>query len=123
MADLDLAISTLALEEHVDIELLAEFATLSGFLCHQAVRTSCLSPSVAQAASCALQSSEPLCCSRASQGEIPVQGDAVEVGHVRFDVLEADERRLLSVLATNVTLGEPFAATGRRFTDRGDVPQ
>lgn len=64
---------------------------------------------------------EPL-PSSLSQGEIPVEGDAIEVGHVRFSVLEADERRLLSVLATNATLMEPLVNTDRRFTDRGDVP-
>ena len=38
MADLDLVCAKLDLEEEVDDELLAEFATLSGFLCHQVHR-------------------------------------------------------------------------------------
>ena len=73
MADLDLVCQRLDLEDEVDDELLAEFATLSGFLCHQA-------------------------------GEIPDKGDLVLVGDVRFQVLEADERRLITLKASNTTI-------------------
>eukprot|EP00325_Prymnesiales_sp_UTEX-LB-985_P026153 CAMPEP_0174732066 /NCGR_PEP_ID=MMETSP1094-20130205/58719_1 /TAXON_ID=156173 /ORGANISM="Chrysochromulina brevifilum, Strain UTEX LB 985" /LENGTH=209 /DNA_ID=CAMNT_0015934529 /DNA_START=47 /DNA_END=678 /DNA_ORIENTATION=+ len=70
MADLNMVTSRLGLEEHVADDILAEFATLSGFLCHRA-------------------------------GEIPDQGDVLVVAGVRFDVLESDERRLVSLRATN----------------------
>ena len=72
MADLEVVCERLDLEDDVDPEVLAEFATLSGFLCHQA-------------------------------GEIPNTGDVVLVAHKRFEVLEADDRRLLSLKAANIT--------------------
>lgn len=43
------------------------------------------------------------------------EGDVVLVAHVRFDVLEADERRLLSVKASNMTLAAN-ATTDERAT-------
>ena len=72
MADLEVVCETLGLDDDVDPEVLSEFATLSGFLCHQA-------------------------------GEIPNTGDVVVVAHKRFKVLEADDRRLLSLKAANIT--------------------
>jgi len=66
-------------------EALSEFATLSGFLCHQA-------------------------------GEIPTDGDVLWVDHVRFTIVEADERRILEVEARNVTAppaGDAAAGAGR----------
>ena len=78
MADLDMVTERLNLTDQIDEELLNEFATLSGFLCHQA-------------------------------GEIPPEGFNVLVRRkdetaVRFTVLGGDERRILSVKATNLTL-------------------
>ncbi|KOO22110.1 hemolysin-related protein [Chrysochromulina tobinii] len=78
MADLDMVTERLNLTDQIDEELLNEFATLSGFLCHQA-------------------------------GEIPSEGFNVLVRRkdetaVRFTVLGGDERRILSVKATNLTL-------------------
>ena len=70
MADLPVVSSRLGLEEHIGEEILDEFVTLSGFLCHRA-------------------------------GEIANEGDSFVVGHMRFDVLEADDRRLLVLKATN----------------------
>jgi len=70
MADLEPTLERLQLE--VPEETLAEFSTLSGFLCHVA-------------------------------GEIPDQDDVLLVDGLRFEVLEADERRLLSVRACNMT--------------------
>jgi len=77
MANLDIVAERLHLEDEIDEELLAEFATLSGFLCQQA-------------------------------GEIPDTGISLLVERsdetaVRFEVLQADERRLLSLKASNVT--------------------
>jgi len=72
MADLEVVCSRLGLEEDVEEDLLSEFATLSGLLCHKA-------------------------------GEIANVGDVLPVGDVTFKVLEADERRLLSVRASNST--------------------
>ena len=72
MADLSIVCERLELEEHIDMELRAEYSTLSGFLCHQA-------------------------------GAIPDVRDSVLVAHIRFDVLEADERRVLSLKASNIT--------------------
>jgi len=70
MADLELTCERLQLT--VPEETLAEFSTLSGFLCHVA-------------------------------GEIPNQDDVLLVDGLRFEVLEADERRLLLVRACNMT--------------------
>ena len=77
MADLEVVCDRLGLtgSDSVDQEVLEEFATLSGFLCHEA-------------------------------GEIPKEGDVVPVAHMRFEVVEADDRRLLSLLASNVTKKE-----------------
>jgi len=72
MADLQVVMSRLELEDEIDPEVLDDFATLSGFLCHQA-------------------------------GEIPNQGDVLLVAHMRFDVAEADDRRLLVLKASNMT--------------------
>ena len=74
MADLDIVCERLGLTDDVDPEILAEFATLSGFLCHVA-------------------------------GEIPAEGDVLLAAGMRFDVVEADERRLLSVKACNMSAG------------------
>jgi len=68
-ADLDVVCEKLGFE--VSEEVLADFATISGYLCQQA-------------------------------GEIPEQGDIILVGDLRFDVRDADERRLLSVRASRV---------------------
>tara|TARA_B110001452_G_scaffold8489_1_gene7438 strand:- start:750 stop:2486 length:1737 start_codon:yes stop_codon:yes gene_type:complete len=65
-ADLDLVCDKLNFT--LPEETLAEFATISGYLCQQA-------------------------------GEIPEIDDTILVGGLRFDVREADERRLLSVRA------------------------
>jgi len=35
-------------------------------------------------------------------GKIPEKGDILIVAHVRFEVLEADERRILSIVAQNI---------------------
>eukprot|EP00316_Scyphosphaera_apsteinii_P023250 CAMPEP_0119325514 /NCGR_PEP_ID=MMETSP1333-20130426/66003_1 /TAXON_ID=418940 /ORGANISM="Scyphosphaera apsteinii, Strain RCC1455" /LENGTH=574 /DNA_ID=CAMNT_0007333527 /DNA_START=38 /DNA_END=1762 /DNA_ORIENTATION=- len=70
MAELVVASSRLRLE--LPEVILADFTTLSGFLCSQA-------------------------------GEIPAEGDQIVVDHIRFEILEADERRILSVLAVNRT--------------------
>merc|ERR1712050_293817 len=70
MADLEPTCERLQLA--VPEETLAEFSTLSGFLCHVA-------------------------------GEIPNQDDVLLVGGLRFEVLEADERRLLLARACNMT--------------------
>ena len=72
MADLSVVCARLGLEEDVGEDVLDEFATLSGFLCHQA-------------------------------GEIAKEGAEFVVGHVRFEVTEADDRRLLTLRATNTT--------------------
>ena len=84
----------------MDPELLDEFATLSGFLCHQA-------------------------------GEIPDQGDVVLVADtIRFDVLEADDRRLLSLRASNLsytmgntTIAVPVMPEGAAVFVSEDVPE
>lgn len=73
-------------QEKVDPELLAEFATLSGFLCHAA-------------------------------GEIATAGATHSVANIHFEVLEADERRLLSVRATNTT-----PASLNATVDEGGLP-
>ena len=47
------------------------------------------------------------CVGRArTAGEIPDQDDVLNVGGVRFEVLEADERRLLLLRACNSTLAD-----------------
>ncbi|KAL3920895.1 MAG: hypothetical protein SGPRY_005089 [Prymnesium sp.] len=84
MADLQPTCERLQLE--VPEETLAEFSTLSGFLCHVA-------------------------------GEIPKQDDVVLFDGLRFDVLEADERRLLLVRASNMTIAE-----GERLHDLQTPP-
>ena len=85
-ADLSIVCERLELEEHVDAETRAEYATLSGFLCHQA-------------------------------GAIPGIRDVILVAHIRFDILEADERRVLSLKASNITDARknhsPFLHSGR----------
>lgn len=73
MADLQVACERLQLQ--VAEETLAEFSTLSGFLCHVA-------------------------------GEIPDESDVLLVSGLRFEVQEADERRLLLVQVRNITSSE-----------------
>ena len=63
------------LQLQVAEETLAEFSTLSGFLCHVA-------------------------------GEIPDESDVLLVSGLRFEVQEADERRLLLVQVRNITSSE-----------------
>jgi len=44
-------------------------------------------------------------------GEIPQKGDLILAGHIRFEVLEADERRVLEISAQNATgMAEAAAA-------------
>jgi len=73
MADLQAVCERLQLQ--VAEDTLAEFSTLSGFLCHVA-------------------------------GEIPDEADVLLVSGLRFEVREADERRLLLVHANNITSSE-----------------
>ena len=88
MADLSLVCTTLNLEKDVDDDVLEDFATLSGFLCHHA-------------------------------GEIPNTGDTLLVAHIRFDVLEADDRRLLSLRAANITASDKaFSARSAAAAER-----
>lgn len=42
-------------------------------------------------------------------GEIPEQGAVVDVGALRFEVVEADERRIETVVATNTSLADADA--------------
>jgi CBS domain containing-hemolysin-like protein len=79
-ADLDAVCEALELELGADA--LAEFSTISGYLCSQA-------------------------------GEIPEAGDAVYTEGLRFDVLEADDRRILSLRAANSTEEERARAERR----------
>jgi len=51
-------------------------------------------------------------------GQIPEKGDVLIVGHIRFEVLEADERRVLSVAARDVADAPGSDPSDSRFEPR-----
>jgi hypothetical protein len=132
MADLDMVTERLNLTDQIDEELLNEFATLSGFLCHQAgeipsegfnvlvrrkdetaVRFTDGIPHQADClprqADCPVRRKDETAVRFTVLGEDERSLSAAHHGaplspQVRFTVLGGDERRILSVKATNLTL-------------------
>lgn len=84
--------------------MLDDFVTLSGFLCHLAGEIPAAGASIPSDAP-----PEGMLAPRAVKSAI--------AGKIRFDVLEADERKIVSVRATNLT--GRFTAPARR--DEGDA--
>ena len=100
------------LQLEVAEETLAEFSTLSGFLCHVAGATDPSNHELWRPRfEHAMQSPRANTSTRLARvaalaGEIPDQADVLLVSGLRFEVLEADERRLLLVRACNMTSGD-----------------
>ena len=128
MADLDMVTDRLNLADQIGEELLNEFATLSGFLCHQAgeipsegfnvlVRRKdetavCFHDCLPHQADCLVRRKDEAvvyftvlggdeCLHAVAHHGAPL---APLSPQVRFTVLGGDERRILSVKATNLTL-------------------
>lgn len=72
MTDIDVVLKRLELQDAIPSKVLDDYATLSGFLCHEA-------------------------------GQILAVGDVLLLAQWRFEVLEADERKLVSLRATNMS--------------------
>ena len=128
MADLDMVTDRLNLADQIGEELLNEFATLSGFLCHQAgeipsegfnvlVRRKdetavCFHDCLPHQADCLVRrKDEAVVCFTVLGGDECLHAVAHHGAplaplspQVRFTVLGGDERRILSVKATNLTL-------------------
>ena len=128
MADLDMVTDRLNLADQIDEELLNEFATLSGFLCHQAgeIPSEGFNVLVRRKDETAVRFHD--CLPHQADFLVRRKDEAVvyftvlggdeclhAVAHhgaplaplspqVRFTVLGGDERRILSVKATNLTL-------------------
>ena len=103
MADLDMVTERLNLTDQIDEELLNEFATLSGFLCHQAGE---IPP---EGFNVLVRRKDETAVRFTVLGEDERSLSDAHHGtplspQVRFTVLGGDERRILSVKATNLTL-------------------